>query len=138
MLTLTLLAATPVPPVGSVNVPQMTLTAHVAPGQTDSPLYAVPALAWMLPLVGPVIVVVGALASTVKLLVLLVPVFDDQSLWVAVTLYAPSTSDVGLPDAQSPAATLQLVPERITANVRTTELSDCLRIVTLTVGESPS
>src|SRR4051794_17045085 len=87
---------------------------------------------------GPVITVVGALMSTMKLLVLLVPVFDAQSTWVAVTLYAPSTSVVGLPEAQSPAAMLQLVPARLTANVRTTELSDCLRIVTLTVVESPS
>src|SRR4051812_33843004 len=90
---------------------------------------------------GPTTVTTGAFASTVKLLVLLVPVLVGvaQSDWVAVTLYARSPSEVGEPDvAQSPAAMLHDVPERVTAKVFTTELSDCLRIVTLTVVESPS
>src|SRR4051794_19697916 len=117
MLTFTVLVPTPDPPAGSVTVPQMVPAEH-PPAQADSPEYGVPALAWMVLFAGPLITVVGALLSSVNRFSLLVPVLLAQSSWVAFTLYAPSTSVVGLPDAQSPAATLQLVPDRVTANVR--------------------
>src|SRR3954470_7726133 len=88
---------------------------------------------------GAVIVSDGAFASMVKVLMLLTPVFDAQSPCDAWTVYTPSISEVGGPPRiQSSAPTDHEVPERFTVNVRTIELSDCLRTVTFTVVLSPS